>query len=95
MLGGLLCVLPNAVAVAVLFRARRARNLREEQRRLHVAWAVRWLLALAGFGLIVVFYPDVRPLPLFAAYAATLAAPLTVSWMNTRNAATRHWRQTG
>ena len=95
MLGAALCVGPNAASVAVLFRARRARDLREEQRRLHVAWATRWLLALIGFGLVMVLYPQVRPLPLFAAYAVSLAAPLTVNWMNTRKVKRRFWSRAG
>ncbi len=95
LLGAALCVGPNAASAAVLFRSHRARDLREEQRRLHVSWAVRWLLALIGFGLVMALYPGLRPLPLFAAYAVTLAAPLTVNWMSTRKVTRRFWPQAG
>ncbi len=80
-MGSALCLIPNALAASVLFRRQRARSVREEQRRMRVAWALRWLGALAGLGLILGLYPEVRPIPLFAAYAATLAAPLIGHWI--------------
>lgn len=80
-MGGALCLLPNALAAAILFRRRRARSVRDEQRRMQLAWTLRWLGALAGLGLIFGLHPEVRPVPLFAAYAAALAAPLIGRWI--------------
>ncbi len=74
--GGALCLFPNALAAWNLFRKDRARGIREEQRRMHRAWAIRWFGALLGLGLIFGFYREVQPLALFAAYAATQAAHL-------------------
>lgn len=74
--GGVLCLFPNALAAWSLFRKDRARGIREEQRRMHRAWAIRWLGTLLGLGLIFGFYREVQPLALFAAYAAAQAAHL-------------------
>ena len=74
--GGALCLFPNAFAARALFRKERAKGIRDEQRRMHRAWALRWLGALIGLGLIFGFYREVQPLALFAAYAAAQAAHL-------------------
>lgn len=74
--GGILCLFPNALAARVLFRKDRARGIRDEQRRMRRAWAIRWLGTLVGLGLIFGFYREVQPLALFSAYAATQAAHL-------------------
>ena len=75
-IGGALCLFPNALAAMYLFRRKRASGVREEQRRMRHAWAVRWLGTLIGLGLIFGFYREVQPLALFATYAAAQAAHL-------------------
>ena len=74
--GGVLCLGPNALAMAGLFTRRRARDPRAEGRRMLRARVVRWAAGLLGLGLLLALWPEVRPLPLFGAYALALAAPL-------------------
>ena len=74
--GGALCLGPNALAAAGLFTRRRARDPRAEGRRMLRARVVRWAAGLLGLGLLLALWPEVRPLPLFGAYALALAAPL-------------------
>ncbi len=74
--GGALCLFPNGLAIWSLFRKNRARGIRDEQRRMRRAWAIRWLGTLLGLSLIFGFYREVQPLALFAAYAATQASHL-------------------
>ena len=74
--GGALCLAPNALAAAMLFARRRARDPRAEGRRMLRARIVRWAASLLGLGLLLALWPEVRPLPLFGAYTLALAAPL-------------------
>ncbi len=76
MLGALLCWVPNVLAACWLFQTRRAKGIRDEWRRMRRTWMLRWLVTLAGFGLVLGLWPEVSPLPLFAAYVATQAVAL-------------------
>ena len=89
LLGGAIAVVPQAWFSYRVFHKRGARSARQIANASYAAEVGKFVLAIAGFGMVFAFIRPLVAWAVFAAYGVMLVIQLTGAWYLLRTASTR------